>query len=268
MGDMHANFLAFAVSVGAVTLAEMGDKTQLLAMAFATRFKTGKVLLGVFVATILNHALAVAVGSLLSKVPGLDVWIQGVAALSFIFFGLWTLKGDKLDGNEVRKKSRFGVVATVAIAFFIAELGDKTQLATIALAAKYSTTPFEGVFVLAGTTTGMMIADAIGIVVSVVLCRRIPERTVKLVSAGAFAVFGFYGGFQVLAGRLGLPLGATLGILATVAVVTGVISFLLIRANRPVENEAVAEYCAVRRLGDDEGLYEAPPEVDSKKDET
>jgi Ca2+/H+ antiporter, TMEM165/GDT1 family len=113
-----------------------------------------------------------------------------------------------------------------------------------------------------------MSADAIGIVVSVVLCRRIPERTVKLISAGAFVVFGFIGGFQVLDGRLALPLGATIGILAAVAAVTAGVAVLLIRANRPTENEVVAEYCAVRRSGDDEGLYEPLPRVESDKDGT
>ena len=261
MGDMNASLIAFAVSVGAVVLAEMGDKTQLLAMAFATRYKAGKVLLGVFIATVLNHALAVAVGSLLTRVPGLDAWIQGVAALSFVFFGLWTLRGDKLDGDETRKRGRFGAVATVGIAFFIAELGDKTQLATIALAAKYSATPMEAVFVLAGTTTGMLIADGIGIVVSVVLCRRIPERTVKLVSAAAFIVFGFLGGYQVLRDpeHLALSVAATLGILAVLAAATAAVGVVLFRRSKPAVVAEVEEACAVRRPCEGDDPADAPP---------
>lgn len=250
MGDLNAGLISFAISVGAVTLAEMGDKTQLLAMAFATRYKASKVLIGVFIATVLNHALAVAVGSLISRVPGLDAWIQGLAALSFVFFGLWTIKGDKLDEDEVRKKKRkYGAVVTVSIAFFIAELGDKTQLATIALAARFSDSP---IWVLAGTTTGMLIADAIGIIVGVVLCRRIPERTVKIVSAAAFVFFGFLGGFQVLRDpeHLALSVGATLGILGVLAIVTGFIAFRLMKNSRIPESETVAAYCAVRRPED------------------
>ena len=127
---------AFIASLLFVTLAEMGDKTQLLAMAFATRFPAPTVLAAVFVATLLNHALAVAAGRLLTTVIPLDV-ISLTAALSFILFGLWTIRGDTLEGEDQRHSS-FGPFLTVAIAFFLAELGDKTQLATISLAVKYS----------------------------------------------------------------------------------------------------------------------------------
>lgn len=182
MGVIYSTLVAFLFSAGVVTLAEMGDKTQLLAMAFATKYKASKVLIGVFLATIVNHALAVAAGDFITKFETLEIWIQGIAALSFIFFGLWTIRGDRLEGEENRQ-TKFGAVMTVAIAFFIAELGDKTQLATIALATRF---PSNSVGILMGTTTGMLIADAIGIVVGVVMCKKIPERTIKLVLAGVF----------------------------------------------------------------------------------
>jgi putative Ca2+/H+ antiporter (TMEM165/GDT1 family) len=95
---MIASLSVFFVSVAAITLAEMGDKTQLLAMAFATRYRASYVLIGVFLATVLNHALAVVAGTLLAKIPGGDTWVQSLAAISFIFFGLWTIRGDTLDG--------------------------------------------------------------------------------------------------------------------------------------------------------------------------
>ncbi|GHU86985.1 UPF0016 family membrane protein [Clostridia bacterium] len=177
---------AYLAATLMVVVAEMGDKTQLLAMAFATRYSAGKVMLGVFIATILNHALAVAVGTFIAGFSGIQNWIQLVAALSFIFFGLWTIRGDKLDGED-KKPSKFGPVLTVAIAFFIAEMGDKTQLATIAIAAKYPDYPIG---ILLGTTTGMLIADGLGIVIGIVLKKRIPERAIKWVSAAAFIVFG------------------------------------------------------------------------------
>lgn len=188
-----SGIIAALVSVGAITLAEMGDKTQLLAMAFATKFKFWKVLCGILVATVLNHALAVALGSFLTRYRDLDIAIQTVAALSFVFFGLWTLRGDRLEGEQ-DKPSRFGPLATVAVAFFLAEMGDKTQLTTLALAAKYPTHP---ALVLLGTTTGMLIADGFGIVFGVLLCRRIPERKVKLISAAVFIVFGFLATHEV-----------------------------------------------------------------------
>lgn len=178
---------AFLTALFLVTVAEMGDKTQLLAMAFATKFKALDVMLGVFIATIFNHALAVVLGEFLTaKIP--VSYIQLAAAISFIGFGLWTLRGDKLAGED-KKKSRFGPIGTVGIAFFIAELGDKTQLATIALAAKFHTP----VYILMGTTIGMLIADAIGIWLGVLMGKKIPEKLVKAVSAGIFIIFGIIG---------------------------------------------------------------------------
>lgn len=191
---MDGTWTAFLVSVGAVTLAEMGDKTQLLAIAFSSRYKATKVLLGVFIATILNHGLAVLLGQAIGQIAGLELWIKGLAALSFVFFGLWTIRGDKLDGED-KKPVKYGAIATVAIAFFIAELGDKTQLATISLAVNY---PNSALAVLMGTTTGMLIADGVGVLLGALLYRCIPEKIIKLVSAGAFMVFGYIGFYQFL----------------------------------------------------------------------
>lgn len=224
---LMSGILVFLFAAGAVTLAEMGDKTQLLAMAFASKYKASKVLIGVFIATVFNHALAVAAGNYITKWDGAQVWIQGIAALSFIFFGLWTIRGDKLDGED-QKKSKYGPIVTVAIAFFIAELGDKTQLATIAIAAKF---PLSPVAILMGTTTGMLIADGIGIIIGVVMGKRIPERTVKLISAAAFILFGFIGCYQVGAIMLGLALPMVFGLLAAIAVLTGISAYLLIKSD-------------------------------------
>jgi len=222
---MNSPLLAYLFSAGAVTLAEMGDKTQLLAMAFATKYKAVKVLIGVFIATIINHALAVAAGHFITRLEGLQVWIQGIASLSFIFFGLWTIRGDSLDGEEERK-SRFGAVMTVAIAFFIAELGDKTQLATIAIAAKMPESPLA---ILMGTTTGMLIADSVGIVVGVVMCRRIPEKIIKLISAGVFMLFGLIGCYQVGTGNLGMSIPLALVIILLLALATVALAYLIMK---------------------------------------
>jgi putative Ca2+/H+ antiporter (TMEM165/GDT1 family) len=175
---------AFIASFMFVVLAEMGDKTQLLAMAFAAKYSWQKVLIAVFIATILNHALAVLVGQFLTTVIPLNT-ISLIAALSFIFFGLWTLRGDKLEGED-KKESRFGPVITVGIAFFLAEMGDKTQLATISLAVQY-----RSMFnVLMGTTLGMVVADAIGIIFGIVMRKHIPEKIIKWVAASIFILFG------------------------------------------------------------------------------
>lgn len=233
-----SGFLVFLFAAGAVTLAEMGDKTQLLAMAFASKYKASKVLIGVFIATIFNHALAVAAGNYVTKWEGAQVWIQGIAASSFIFFGLWTIRGDKLDGED-RKKSKYGPIVTVAIAFFIAELGDKTQLATIAIAAKF---PLSPAAILMGTTTGMLIADGIGIIIGVVMGKKIPERTVKLISAAAFILFGFVGCYQVGANMLKMELSMVYGILGAIAALTGIAAYLLIRSGS--ESQAEEEKAA------------------------
>ncbi len=167
-----------------VVVAEMGDKTQLLAMAMAGKYKARQVMLGVLVATVLNHALAVALGSYLSAVIPMDT-VKIVAALAFLVFGFWTLRGDKLDDDN-KKKQRFGPVVTVAIAFFIAEMGDKTQLMTIAIAAD-SKLP---VFILIGTTIGMLIADGIGIIGGAWMTKHVPEKYIKWGAGLIFILFG------------------------------------------------------------------------------
>lgn len=169
---------AFFVSTGIVALAEMGDKTQLLSLVLAARFrKPAPIILGILVATLANHAAAGALGTWITHVIGADVlrWILG---LSFIAMGVWTLIPDKL-ADEPSGNSRLGVFGTTVITFFLAEMGDKTQVATIALAARYA------VFlpVVAGTTVGMLLANAPVVIFGEWLTQRIPMRTVHIVVA-------------------------------------------------------------------------------------
>lgn len=196
----------FIASFLFVVLAEMGDKTQLLAMAFATRFPAQTVLAGVLAATLVNHLLAVVVGSWLTSVVPLDA-VQVAASASFILFGLWTLRGDRLEGED--KKDKFNPFWTVAVGFFFAEMGDKTQLATVALAAKYQSI----IPIWMGTTAAMLAADAFGIVVGVVLGKRIPERFVKWFAATVFIFFGIIGLYDAVPERFLTPPAMTSGIL-------------------------------------------------------
>ncbi len=184
--------IAFLTSLGFVVLAEMGDKTQLLAMAFASRMRWQTVMWGVFWATAANHLLAVLVGNYLTHIVPL-LWIKVAAALSFILFGLWTIRGDELSAED--RRFSFSPFWTVAVAFFLAEMGDKTQLATVALAADFNTI----VPVWTGTTSGMLIADAIGIVIGIVLHKNIPEQQIKWFAAVTFILFGIGGLYE--AGR-------------------------------------------------------------------
>ncbi|WP_163195445.1 TMEM165/GDT1 family protein [Clostridium thermarum] len=167
-----------------IFMAEMGDKTQILAMAFATRYKVSKVLLGIFIGSLLNHGVAVALGSYMSKVIPINI-IQIVAGISFIGFALWTLRAEE-EEEEEEAKSSFGPVLTVAIAFFIGELGDKTQLTAITLSADAQ----YPLFILMGTVTGMVITGSLGILVGSKLGNRIPEFTIKIASAAIFMFFG------------------------------------------------------------------------------
>jgi len=178
---------AFLVSTGIVTLAEMGDKTQLLALILAVRFrKPWPIVLGILVATLLNHALAGAVGAWVTTVLGPDVlrWVLGA---SFIAMAVWMLIPDKMDDDgEANPSPRLGVFGTTLVAFFLAEMGDKTQIATVMLAAQYH----AYLWVVAGTTLGMMLANAPVVWLGERMTRRIPIRLVHLVSAGIFAVLG------------------------------------------------------------------------------
>ncbi len=183
---------AFLTSLFIVFLAEMGDKTQLLAMAFASRLRWQTVLLGIFVATAANHFFAVVAGTYLSNVVPI-MYVKIAASLSFILFGLWTIRGDSLTDED--KRYNFSPFWTVTIAFFLAEMGDKTQLASVALAAEMNNI----IPVWAGTTTGMMIADAIGIIIGIVMHKRIPEKKVKWFAALVFIAFGIWGLYQALA---------------------------------------------------------------------
>jgi putative Ca2+/H+ antiporter (TMEM165/GDT1 family) len=182
---------AFLTSLTIVVLAEMGDKTQLLAMAFATRFRWQTVMWGVLVATAANHLFAVGVGNYLTNIIPL-AYIKIAAAASFILFGLWTLRGDELHDED--KRFNFSPFWTVTVAFFIAEMGDKTQLATVALAAEFNTV----IPVWLGTTGGMLVADAAGIILGIVLHKKIPEKQIKWFAAMVFIAFGVWGLYESL----------------------------------------------------------------------
>lgn len=173
----------FFATFGLIAATEMGDKTQLLTLALATRFPLGAVLGGVVLATALNHGLAVAVGGAAVLVVPV-AWTHIAAGLSFIAFGLWTLRGDRLVGNEEKRVG--SPLVTVAASIFLAEMGDKTQLATAVLAAQ--ATHLAPVWL--GSVLGMVAADGLGLLVGVVLGARLPEGALKVGAATLFVVVG------------------------------------------------------------------------------
>ena len=163
----------------------MGDKTQLVALAFATRYAAQTVLLGVFVATLLVHLFSVGLG----EIVGLTIpvfWVQVLAGGAFIAFGLWTLRGDELGADERFAERRFGPLLTVGTTFFLAELGDKTMLMTVTLASQHHS--FVSVWL--GSTLGMVLADGLAIIVGRVVGARLPEKLIKYGAAGIFLITG------------------------------------------------------------------------------
>ena len=179
---------AFLISTGIVALAEMGDKTQLLALLLALRFKKPwPIVWGILVATVLNHAMAGALGAWLTTQisPQALRWILGV---SFIAMAVWMLIPDKLDDDEVGSSPRFGVFGTTVVLFFLAEMGDKTQIATVMLAARYD----AYVGVVAGTTLGMMLANAPVVWLGERVTRWVPLRVVHIVNAVIFLGLGLF----------------------------------------------------------------------------
>jgi putative Ca2+/H+ antiporter (TMEM165/GDT1 family) len=176
---------AFIASTGLVALAEIGDKTQLLALALATRYrKPVPILAGIFLATLVNHALAGAAGAWLVSVTGPDI-MRWALACSFLAMGAWMLVPDEL-GDTRASAGRWGVLATTCVAFFIVEIGDKTQIATVALAAKYAS--FYAV--VSGTTIGMLLANAPVVLLGHRLTTHMPVRLVHRIAAALFIAIG------------------------------------------------------------------------------
>jgi putative Ca2+/H+ antiporter (TMEM165/GDT1 family) len=183
---MNASMEALLVSAGVVALAEIGDKTQLLAFILAARFKKPlPIIAGILCATLVNHGLAGALGAWITTVlsPGILRWVLG---LSFIGMAVWTMIPDKIEEEETQVVRRVGVFTATLMTFFLAEMGDKTQIATVAMAAHFA----HPLLVVAGTTIGMLIADVPAVFIGDRLAAKIPMKLVHSIAAAIFAVLG------------------------------------------------------------------------------
>jgi putative Ca2+/H+ antiporter (TMEM165/GDT1 family) len=185
-GPMEYSLEAFFVSVGVVVLGEMGDKTQLLAFVLAATFKRPlPIILGILTATLFNHTLAGVLGAWIAAQLGPDL-LRWVIGLSFIAMAGWVLIPDKADEETAGRARRFGVFGTTVISFFLAEMGDKTQIATVALAARYH----DLASVVAGTTLGMMLADVPAVFLGDTIAKKVSMPLVHGIAALIFAVLG------------------------------------------------------------------------------
>ena len=233
---MIESLTAFSAAFLLVVLAEMGDKTQFVAMTFATKYNPFKVLFAIFLGTIANFSIVIVISQLLTQIVPLDA-ISLVASIAFIGFGVWTVREEKAENGKV-KVSRFGVIATVGAAFFVAEFGDKTQLATLSLAVQYN----SPVSILVGATVAMLVADGIGIIIGVIFCRRIPRHKLKWLSAVIFALFGLVGVYEVLLEKVGLSYTSL--ILGLLAVVSVALMCIISKRQKTVENPLVCKTLA------------------------
>lgn len=187
--------IAFLSSMFLVTIAELGDKTQLLALSFAVKYKPVKVLAGIFIALLFLQLLAVTVGQTLAGLIPMS-YLKIAIGVSFIGFGVWMLKRDDCDeeAKECKSTHPIGIIIAIATTFFIAELGDKTQLATISLSAKYQS--FASVWL--GSTAGMVIADGLAVIIGYFAGKKLPQEKIKYASAAIFIIFGVVTLVQVL----------------------------------------------------------------------
>ncbi|MGB5824096.1 MAG: TMEM165/GDT1 family protein [Proteocatella sp.] len=204
-----------------VFLAEMGDKTQLLALAFSTKFKVKQVLAGVMIGAFLNHGIAIALASFVAGMAS-GVNIKIFAALLFIGFGFWSMKLEFEDDEEENEKFKFGPIITVAVAFFIGELGDKTQMTAMALGLDSASPSIT----LMGTTAGMVAVSSIGIIAGKLIGKKIPEVTMKFISSFVFLGFGVAGLYAAMPKSYMTPVS-----MAAFAMILGTLIYIILRAN-------------------------------------
>jgi len=217
---------AFWLSLVMIFIAELGDKTQLVALTLATRYNSRVVLAGIFVATLAIHLVSVALGGAAGKLLP-TTCIKFVAGLAFIGFGIWTIRGDCLEEEDgVCKKRLASPFWIVAVTFFLAELGDKTMLGTVTLAATHPVVP-----VWIGSTVGMVLSDGLAIVVGQALGKNLPERAIKI---GASCIFFVFGISSMIQGGRTLPIAAWISGILLIAI-GGYLAFRSTRRQGPIE---------------------------------
>ncbi|MHB1455965.1 MAG: TMEM165/GDT1 family protein [Armatimonadota bacterium] len=230
---------AFWLSLALVFIAELGDKTQLVALCLACRYNAKVVLAGVLAATLVVHIISVLLGGGLGKLLP-EHWIQLIAGLAFIGFGLWTLRGDSLDDDDKTIKDARSPFWIVSITFFIAELGDKTMLSTVSLATNNPMIP-----VWLGSSIGMVLSDGLAIIVGQALGKNLPERAIKIGAACIFFSFGLY---KMYLGATNLPYYSWI---FSAIIIAGLL-IIFFRAQKAEKQEKIFKGCPLPAADDNE----------------
>lgn len=236
---MNLDFGVFLTTLGMVLLMEMGDKTQLLVMACASKYKTRHVLAGIVIAIILLNLLAVLLGTAIGGIRVIQDIVKAAASLLFILFGLLSLRKEEEEASCSTGRPT-GAIITVALAFFLAEIGDKTQLSTFSFSALYPHSPLS---VFAGSTVALLIADCIGLVAGAVALKYIPVRIMALISSFMFILFGLASEWTALRENFGMDESKALvitGITATISLLA-VAMILLFQKKRVKKSCHTAE---------------------------
>lgn len=226
---MNIEFGIFLTTFGMVLLMEMGDKTQLLVMACASKYKPRQVLIGITISIIALNILAVSLGSVIGSIKIIQDSVKAGASLLFIFFGLMSLRKENGEESCSTKSKKTGAILTVALAFFLAEIGDKTQLSTFSFAALYPNNPIS---VFIGSTLALLAADCVGLVAGAMALKYIPERVMALVSAFLFVLFGLISGWTTLHVNFSLSLPLTIIIIGLVALMAITIAVFILKAQK------------------------------------
>ncbi|NLU52462.1 MAG: TMEM165/GDT1 family protein [Clostridiaceae bacterium] len=216
---MGLNIAVLFTTLFMVLIMEMGDKTQLLVMAMASRYKPQHVFIGISLASILLNMLAVILGTYIGGIQVIQDCVRIGASILFIFFGLLSLKEEETDGEKGHSLSE-GVILTIALAFFLAEFGDKTQLSTFSFAALYPESPLS---VFIGSTLGLIVADCLGLIAGTLVIKWIPKKTIAFASAVLFIFFGLVNGWITLREHFLLDIKIS----AVITGITALISLLL-----------------------------------------
>lgn len=218
----------FLTTLGMVLLMEMGDKTQLLVMACASKYKPGQVLMGISIAIVVLNLLAVTLGSVIGGIKVIQDIVKAGASILFILFGLLSLREEEGEESCSTKGTRNAVIA-VAVAFFLAEIGDKTQLSTFSFAALYPDSP---VSVFIGSTLALVAADCIGLVAGAIAMKYIPKRVMAYISAALFVVFGLMSAWTALTENFGISVSNAFLITGSTALLAVIIAAWMLRAQK------------------------------------